>query len=543
LIWGLVFGVGAVSDASSTESDSTAPPVKDRLSLLYSNVISLNQHGVPLIAVEILRSQKQVRIQSKSPMRIRLGRRVDGEILAPAGSVWTFSLEGGHPGKRKAWVAAERFGVESEKRIEDAMTRWRRRGLKPVARTSGQELVLGEMSVDTRLVTIAVASAPSRSKAEAIARRLKGKHPISGKVFEEHVELPSGRVVAGHVGSTAAFEADSVISVDLDPGSVVEVVGDWQGRRTGVQRYRGRLYFLPGEDGRLSVVNELNAEELVEGVLPGELYTRAPLEALKAQAVAARTLLVSKLGRRHPLEPFHLCSESHCQVYRGYGAATPHTQRAVRETRSQVTTYQGILVDTVFHASCGGHTEAYHRVWGGPEKTTMTGSPDGEAAGALEKESVVASYITQPPGGVWCATNGVGASSFRWSKSIGGERLTRAVNRKKEVGEVVAIRALDRGVSGRVVTVEFVGTEGSYVARGESLNRRLLGGLRSGLWIVQPDGLGDGQGPAQWVFTGGGFGHGVGLCQYGAIGMAKAGHAFDEILEHYYRGSELRSAW
>ena len=126
---------------------------------------------------------------------------------------------------------------------------------------------------------------------------------------------------------------------------------------------------------------------------------------------------------------------------------------------------------------------------------------------------------------------------------MSGARLTQLVNQRKEIGEVVAIRPLKRGQSGRAVAVEYQGTQGSYVAKGASVNRRLLGGLRSALWMAQPEGVGEGEGPERWVFVGGGFGHGVGLCQYGAIEMAKADHSHESILKQYYRDTELRKLW
>ena len=122
-------------------------------------------------------------------------------------------------------------------------------------------------------------------------------------------------------------------------------------------------------------------------------------------------------------------------------------------------------------------------------------------------------------------------------------RLNTLINQRKEVGEIVAINPLKRGESGRAVAVEYVGTNGTYVAKGASVNRRLLGGLRSALWMVQPEGIGPGEGPEKWVFTGGGFGHGVGLCQYGAIGMAKAGKTYAAILKQYYRNTVLKRVW
>ena len=91
--------------------------------------------------------------------------------------------------------------------------------------------------------------------------------------------------------------------------------------------------------------------------------------------------------------------------------------------------------------------------------------------------------------------------------------------------------------------MEYLGSRGSHTVEGSYVNRTLLGGLRSGMWVVEREGGAPGRAPRRWHFRGGGFGHGVGLCQHGAIGQARADHDYRAILGHYYRGSTLRRAW
>ena len=92
-------------------------------------------------------------------------------------------------------------------------------------------------------------------------------------------------------------------------------------------------------------------------------------------------------------------------------------------------------------------------------------------------------------------------------------------------------------------SVRYVGQSAAVWIEGEYTNRKVLGHLKSGLWIASPNSRAESNLPDSWTFRGAGFGHGVGMCQHGAIGMAREGHAFDSILKHYYRGSTLKTAW
>ena len=128
-----------------------------------------------------------------------------------------------------------------------------------------------------------------------------------------------------------------------------------------------------------------------------------------------------------------------------------------------------------------------------------------------------------------------GADWFRWTVTRSGAELAKLLA-ELGVGEVKAIEVLERGVSGRARAVRIVGARRTETVRGELRIRQTFGGLRSSLFMVEVKG-----GAA--TFRGAGFGHGVGLCQVGSIGMAEAGKSYREILRHYYQGSVLRKLW
>jgi SpoIID/LytB domain protein len=280
---------------------------------------------------------------------------------------------------------------------------------------------------------------------------------------------------------------------------------------------------------------------VVESVVPTEIYKSSPLETLKAQAVAARGQVLVKAGTRHRGDPYLYCSEVHCQGYGGSQRLNSKTTRASRLTTGLVAIDpKGQLVDTVYSSTCGGHTEAYHQMWGGHPQTALMGTQDS----GLDQRNPVAqsrleSFITFPPAS-YCQRP---SYHFRWTKKLKGKDLSTALNQMKKIGQVTQINVLKRGVSGRALEVEYKGTQGQHSVRGSYRNRTLLGGLKSGLWLVsRSDEETQGE-PKEWIFKGGGYGHGVGLCQHGAIGMGKAGAKVQAILKHYYTGSTLKKMW
>jgi SpoIID/LytB domain protein len=291
------------------------------------------------------------------------------------------------------------------------------------------------------------------------------------------------------------------------------------------------------------VVNAVPEDRLLAGLVPSEIFPGAPDEALKAQAVAARGELLTKIGTRHAGDPFRLCSQTHCQVYSGAGRETPRTTAAVAATRGEVlfTADGKDLVDTVYSANCGGHTESVENVW--PElgpRPTLRGHRDAAPAAddpfaAGITPANLAHFLEEPPRS-WCGIARLGAGDrYRWTVTRSAADLDRLLASYK-LGPVRAIEVLERGVSGRARAVRITGATRSEVIRGELRIRQTFGGLRSSLFMVTVSG-----GAA--TFRGAGFGHGVGLCQTGSIGMAEAGRSHKQILQHYYPGSVLRKLW
>jgi SpoIID/LytB domain protein len=308
--------------------------------------------------------------------------------------------------------------------------------------------------------------------------------------------------------------------------------------------YHGRLYVTIDRRGGLAVVNAVPEDRLLAGLVPAEIYPSAPDEALKAQAVAARNELIAKIGTRHSGEPFRLCAETHCQVYAGAARETPRTTAAVAATRGEVLFASDgkTLVDAFYSANCGGHTEHNENVWsdqaplpslrGHRDTTARPGDP---FAGGIT-EALLERFLAEPPAS-YCgdAHQQGGPDRFRWTVTRSAADLDRLLASLR-LGRLRGIEVLERGVSGRARVVRLTGSARTDTIRGELRIRQTFGNLRSSMFLVKVE-----AGAA--TFRGGGFGHGVGLCQTGSIGMAEAGKSYKDILRHYYLGSTLRKLW
>jgi SpoIID/LytB domain protein len=304
--------------------------------------------------------------------------------------------------------------------------------------------------------------------------------------------------------------------------------------------FGGALQLVVDRAGALAVVNVIPLEELLKGLVPSEIFARAHPHALRAQAVTARGEVLAKVGIKHLADPYLLCSEQHCAVYRGRTGEAASTSAAVEATRGQALfSADGRLVDSVYSAVCGGHTENNDVVWGGPPDPSLRGRPDvldPDAPYPLPKN--LARWLSTPELPAACRLSSFAQpSKFRWEKRFTAEQVD-ALLARLGVGRVQALGLSERGVSGRARVLTVSGDKGATQVRGELNIRRLFGMLNSSMALVDAERNAEGR-PTAWVFRGGGWGHGVGMCQTGAIGRAEAGQSYQDILRHYFNGAEV----
>ncbi len=312
--------------------------------------------------------------------------------------------------------------------------------------------------------------------------------------------------------------------------------------------YKGKLIARVGLSGMLTVINQINIDEYVKGVVPREIGADKHEEALKAQAVAARTETLSKLGR-HSDDGFDLCNEVCCQVYGGMSAETPRTNKAVEDTIGEVITIRGRLASTVYHACCGGYTEDAQTVWGSGSEYLVAvpcfeQGQNTEFQFPLSKEENFVKWVKSKPR-AFCEDY---TKYFRWEKRFTETQLANELAKNNyPVGKkILDIRLGERGSAGTLKSITIIGDEGQQTISSEYKIRQALGGVfnfYSGRFIVEVE-KDPNTGEKIWKFIGAGWGHGVGMCQYGAAtAAAKYGWDYKKILQHYFPGTEVKKVY
>jgi stage II sporulation protein D len=261
--------------------------------------------------------------------------------------------------------------------------------------------------------------------------------------------------------------------------------------------------------GTLQAINLIEVEEYLRGVLPEETYASWPPEALKSQAVVSRSYALARLGES-PDAPFHLRADTSSQVYGGYYSEDPRTDGAVAVTAGEVLAYGGRIVTTFFSSCCGGHTAAIDDVW-----------PD------VERRPFFAGVECG-----WCAAS----PNYAWEYTLYYGRLAHALAAAGYTTEnPTGLRLRTNARTGRVRYVVFTLASGEELELPGNEFRRLLGygELKSTLFEIT------GATEGGLVLSGRGYGHGVGLCQWGSRGMAEAGFTYKEIINHYYPGAGI----
>ena len=328
---------------------------------------------------------------------------------------------------------------------------------------------------------------------------------------------------------------------------------------TTLRRYRGKGEARINSSALLAGINELPIEEYLYGVVPQELGPIAfpEVEAQKAQAVAARTYAMAGFGKRGA-DGYDLRATTDDQVYGGFGFEHPVSNAAVDATAGIVAMHDGKLISALFSSTSGGHTADNEEAFNGAAAAYLRGVPDAERGRALEHVPSLDVFRAHAnPKSLRAAKEGDfesnWASLHRWTFEWSAPEISQVISAfaGKPVGTVRAINVLERGPSGRVLSIEYVTDEGTFTHAKDAIRSSLRfinaagapANLPSTLFFVEPIEAWGNQPGGGFRVYGGGFGHGVGLSQTGAVGMAEKGHTYDEILMHYYRGITLEQAY
>ncbi len=329
-------------------------------------------------------------------------------------------------------------------------------------------------------------------------------------------------------GTVIYIHEDASLSLILTPADNGTVL-------IGNTEYHGAARFLRTDAG-LTVINDVDIEDYLKGVVPGEMPSSWPTEALKAQAVCARNYAMTNWNKFQQYG-FNLDDSTQSQVYSGIKAETPQTNKAVEETEGIYLKYNDQYANTFFFSSSGGHTENSENVW---------------SAALPYLVGVEDPYDT----------------SREWTVPYTPDEIEeKLAGIGVNIGDVTDLEVIETSPSGRIIDLKIVGTDGIYHLKKEK--SRSLFNLRSNLFTIakkgatpEPVSVVTAKGleersisqpiltstglipvdvgiPTEYIMTGTGYGHGVGMSQYGAKGMAEQGYNYEQILKHYFTGTIL----
>ncbi|MGQ9618864.1 MAG: SpoIID/LytB domain-containing protein [Candidatus Aminicenantia bacterium] len=270
--------------------------------------------------------------------------------------------------------------------------------------------------------------------------------------------------------------------------------------------YRGIIEIKKGGSG-LSIINIINVDDYLKGVVPIEMNPEQfnELEALKAQAVSARTFAIKRLISPQERN-YDICSTQKCQVYRGSSFEHPISNKAVEETEGEILVWKGEPIDALYTGSCGGYTEDVENVFGGDPVPYLKGT--------------------------YCFHENDKVSSSEWVEEKTKKEVERILKRQFSIEDIIDIYPIRRGVSGRIVEIRILSTKSQLDLRGFIIKE--LFGLKDLPFEILRE-LDSKNEIDKFFFKGKGRGHGIGLCQEGAYLMAKSKKSYTEILLHYYR--------
>jgi len=300
-----------------------------------------------------------------------------------------------------------------------------------------------------------------------------------------------------------------------------------------------KFYLLKDLYGTWTLVQKIEFDDYLAGVLPYEIGPNSPLEALKAQAVIARTWGIFN-SNRFNMDKYHLCISTQCQVYKPSKIKNKKVQKAIEATSNLILTYRNQPINAFYHGSNGGVSATSGESWQIQDYSFFNSIIDGSKSLnkifklPITSESDLNNFLDYDKEQFY----GSNHSLFRWNKKISSLEIKEKLIKNKLINideNVLDLNTIERGFSGRVTKLEIqMDKSNKSIVLVKDDIRRVLNFIPSNLFTINK--LND----DLWLLRGGGFGHGVGLSQSGAIEMAKLGFSYEQILNHYYRNAKLK---
>ncbi len=326
---------------------------------------------------------------------------------------------------------------------------------------------------------------------------------VIDKNFNEIKNLNSKEITATiQNGNITLKNNNDILEYDFPKDGTLLLKGN-DDLKVGELTYRGYISFR-NLNNNLNVVNHVELEDYLKGVVPKELSPSYPKDALKAQAICSRSFAIKNINK-YKKNGYNLDDTTNSQVYRGRSVEDKRSNLAIEETRGIVAKYNDQIANTIFGASSGGKTANAAEVWGGTAVNYLSSFED-----PYSKE-------------------------YKWDYKLNNDEINKKLlSNNIKVGNFIRFNIIEKDISGRNKTIEVVGTAKTEKITGSKF-RNVFGNtkLKSTLFDIGNDNNGV-------IFVGSGYGHGVGMSQYGAVEMAKQGKNYTEIMSFYFPGVTLK---
>jgi len=382
------------------------------------------------------------------------------------------------------------------------------------------------------------------------------------------------------------FHASSGNDSFLLKGVTIGIDFHWEQKQD--QEFRGSLKLII-EAGKVRAVNLVPLEEYLRSVISSEMSATSSPELLKAHAVVSRSWLMAQIVKSKKLESlqeayqtnietederirwydredhslFDVCADDHCQRYHGITKIiNDKANAAIDATYGEFLLSDNEICDARFSKCCGGISENFENVWEPvyhPYLSKIVDQADGcTTCVDLRQEEEAQSWIRNSPA-AFCNTNDRRILSqvlpdfdqrtrdfYRWKVNYSQTQLSKLILQRTGIdfGQIIRMEAVNRGHSGRIIKLKITGTKQTMTIGKELEIRRALSKthLYSSAFVIDHQDI-QNDIPQQFTLTGAGWGHGVGLCQIGAAVMGEKGYNYQQILEHYFRGAELKKLY
>ncbi|MFQ5771639.1 MAG: SpoIID/LytB domain-containing protein, partial [bacterium] len=441
----------------------------------------------PVIRVGILEQRNSVEFHLTGKVSF-MNRHGSFALRNLQGGHWRVEVEKGQPAEfiYRLAIGTTKDRFKAEEIVRSAYDKGLNAQIKKYGRTTDLSLPYFQKSVYQVLL-----DKEFRSEDEAKIYQKTIQEKTGSEIIVVPIGVPQGTLRFTNLDNQYSFDSKERIRLSTNHIEIIDVdVGSgfhWESRENRI--YNGTLEFVLDNFGLITVVNELSIEEYLKGVVPSEMPVGFPFEALKAQAVAARVEALAKIGLRHPLEPFDLCDDVHCQVFSGRSRLAESTNRAVESTRGIFMIYRKKIIEAFYAAVCGGHTENNENVWLMDAKPYLRGVLDRGGKGSkrlstsLAEEMNVKKWIDSSPE-VFCNTTrkkvpevlNYSKKYFRWQVPYARKELEGILRNKtgEDFGLLLDLVPIKRGISGRLIELEVVGTKKRFIIRQELAIRQAL---------------------------------------------------------------------